>query len=565
MAEKKRRIPLGITLVEQNLITEEQLKEALAESEKSGEPLRKVLIRLGMVTEEDIISFYVEQMGIPRVDLSSYLIDPKIVGLIPEALSKKYQVIPLFKTKESLTVAMTDPLNVVAIDELKLKTGLNIEATIAGEVDIRQAINQYYGVGGSIEEVLKSIDIEALSVEEEDAAIEKLHEVAEEAPIIKLVNLIMMQAIRDRASDIHVEPEESSVKIRFRIDGILHDTSEIPKHLQAAIISRIKIMSDMNIALKRAPQDGRFGINLEGSKIDLRVSTFPTIHGENVVMRLLDATSILLGLGELGFSEENFNHFNKLIKQPNGIILVTGPTGSGKTTTLYSALNTINTPDKNIITIEDPVEYQLKGIRQSQINPKAGLTFANGLRSILRQDPDIVMVGEIRDKETAEIAIQAALTGHLVFSTLHTNDAPGALTRLIDMGIEPFLISSSVIGILAQRLVRKLCESCKKTFKPSEKLLEDLGIPLPKVDLTFYKSEGCKVCKNTGYKGRIGIFELITVDDKIRDLVLTKTSSTVIKRAAEEAGMKTLREDGLIKILAGQTSIDEVIRVTQVE
>ena len=565
MIEKKKRIPLGITLVEQNLITEEQLKAALAESEKSGEPLRKVLIKLGMVTEEDIISFYVEQMGIPRVDLSSYLIDPKTVGLIPEDLSKKYQVIPLFKARETLTVAMTDPLNVVAIDELKLKTGLNIEATIAGEVDIRQAINQYYGVGGSIEEVLKSIDIEALSVGEEEAAIEKLHEIAEEAPIIKLVNLIMMQAIRDRASDIHIEPEESSLKIRFRIDGILHDTSEIPKHLQAAIISRIKIMSDMNIALKRAPQDGRFGIKLEGSQIDLRVSTYPTIHGENVVMRLLDATSILIGLEELGLSEENFSQFSKLIKQPNGIILVTGPTGSGKTTTLYSALNTINTPDKNIITIEDPVEYKLKGIRQSQINPKAGLTFANGLRSILRQDPDIVMVGEIRDKETAEIAIQAALTGHLVFSTLHTNDAPGALTRLIDMGIEPFLISSSVIGILAQRLVRKLCESCRKTFKPSEKLLEDLGIPLPGGDLAFYRSEGCKTCKNTGYKGRIGIFELIIIDDKIRDLVLTKTSSSVIKKAAQEAGMKTLREDGLIKILAGQTSIDEVIRVTQVE
>jgi type II secretory ATPase GspE/PulE/Tfp pilus assembly ATPase PilB-like protein len=282
-------------------------------------------------------------------------------------------------------------------------------------------------------------------------------------------------------------------------------------------------------------------------------------------MRLLDATSILIGLEELGLSAENFNQFSKLIKQPNGIILVTGPTGSGKTTTLYSALNTINTPDKNIITIEDPVEYKLKGIRQSQINPKAGLTFANGLRSILRQDPDIVMVGEIRDKETAEIAIQAALTGHLVFSTLHTNDAPGALTRLIDMGIEPFLISSSVIGILAQRLVRKLCESCRKTFKPSEKLLEDLGIPLPGGDLAFYRSEGCKTCKNSGYKGRIGIFELIIIDDKIRDLVLTKTSSSVIKKAAQEAGMKTLREDGLIKILAGQTSIDEVIRVTQVE
>lgn len=565
MLQKKKRKPLGLTLLEQKLITEKQLKQALAESEKSGDRLRKVLLRLGMVSEEDILSFYEEQIGIPRVELSSYLIDPKIISLIPETLAKKYNVVPLFKGRDTLTVAMSDPLNVVALDELKLKTGLNIEATIALEADIREAINQYYGVGGSIDEVLKSIETTALAVEEEEVAIEKLHEAAEEAPIIKLVNLIIMQAIRDDASDIHIEPEEDSVKTRSRIDGVLHETSVIPKHLQAAVISRIKIMSDLNIAAKRIPQDGRFRIKLEESQIDLRVSTYPTVHGENVVMRLLDTASILLGLEDLGFSKENYKQFNKLIKRPNGIILVTGPTGSGKTTTLYSALNKINTPDKNIITIEDPVEYQLKGIRQSQINPKAGLTFANGLRSILRQDPDIIMVGEIRDKETAEIAIQAALTGHLVFSTLHTNDAAGALTRLIEMGVESFLISSSVYGILAQRLVRKLCEGCKKAYKPTPKALQDLGIPLPNGELTFYKAVGCKACKNTGYKGRIGIFELIEVNDRIKDLILTKTSSSVIKRAAREAGMKELREDGLAKVFAGQTSIDDVIRVTQLE
>ncbi len=561
----RQRKSLGESLVEQKIISEEQLRTAVKESENSGEPLRKTLVKTGLVSEEDICGFFEEQLGIPRIDLKNYLIDQKILSLIPESLAKKYNLIPLFKTGDTLTIATADPLNVVAMDEIRIKTKSNIEPAVATETEIRNSINQYYGVGGSIEDIIRSIDIKSLAIDEgkEEIEPEKLKNIAEEAPIIKLVNLIILQAIRDKASDIHVEPEEDSLQIRFRVDGILHEQATIPKQMQAAVLSRMKIMSDMNIATKRIPQDGRFRLNIEGGQIDMRVSSLPTIFGENIVMRLLDTTSILIGLERLGFDEKNLEKFKSLIVKPHGIILVTGPTGSGKTTTLYSALNTINTPDKNIITVEDPVEYQLKMIRQSQINPKAGLTFATGLRSILRQDPDVIMVGEIRDLETAEISIQAALTGHLVFSTLHTNDAPSSLTRLTDMGVEPFLISSSVIGIIAQRLVRTICPSCKQSYTPSKEALDDIGVTLPEGPLKFYRGAGCKVCKNTGYKGRIGIFEMLLLDDKIRDLILAKTSSAQIKHLAQESGMKTLREDGVVKVLAGATTIDEVIRVTQ--
>jgi type IV pilus assembly protein PilB len=561
----RQRKSLGESLVEQKIITDEQLKSAVKESEKSGEPLRKILVKLGLASDEDICNFFEEQLGIPRIDLKNFLIDSKILSLVPESLAKKYNLIPLFKTGDTLTIATAEPLNVIALDELRIKTKSNIEPTVATETEVRNAINQYYGVGGSIEDVIRSIDMKALAIEEgkEEIEPEKLKNLAEEAPIIKLVNLIILQAIREKASDIHVEPEDDSLQIRFRVDGILHDQVTIPKQMQAAVLSRMKIMSDMNIALKRIPQDGRFRLNIEGGQIDMRVSSLPTIFGENIVMRLLDTTSILIGLEKLGFDEQNLEQFKSLIVKPHGIILVTGPTGSGKTTTLYSALNSINTPDKNIITIEDPVEYQLKMVRQSQINPKGGLTFATGLRSILRQDPDVIMVGEIRDLETAEISVQSALTGHLVFSTLHTNDAPSSLTRLIDMGVEPFLISSSVIGIIAQRLVRTICPACKQAYSPSKEIINDIGVKLPEGNLKFYKGTGCKACKNTGYKGRIGIFEILMLDDKIRDLILAKTSSSQIKRIAHEAGMRTLREDGITKVLAGATTIDEVIRVTQ--
>ena len=561
----RKRKSLGESLVEHKTISEDQLNLAVKESEKSTEPLRKVLVKLGMVSEDDIANFFEEQMGVPRIDLKNYLIDPRNLALIPENLARKYTLIPLFKTGDTLTIATADPLNVVALDDIRIKTKSNIEPAVATETEIKNAISQYYGTGGSIEDIIKSIDVKTLSIEEGKEEIEpdKLRNMAEEAPIIKLVNLLIMQAIRDKASDIHVEPEEDSLKIRFRVDGILHEISSVPKHMQAAVLSRIKIMADLNIATKRIPQDGRFRIKVDTGQIDLRVSSMPTIYGENIVLRLLDATSILIGLEQLGFDERNLSHFKDLIAKPHGIILVTGPTGSGKTTTLYSALSVINTPDKNIITVEDPVEYQLRGIRQSQINVKAGLTFASGLRSILRQDPDVIMVGEIRDLETAEIAVQAALTGHLVFSTLHTNDAPSSLTRLIDMGVEPFLISSSIIGVIAQRLVRIICPSCKEAYTPSPEIFKDLGIEIPKGEVRFYRGKGCKSCGNTGYRGRMGIFEMLVLNDKIRDMIMTKTPSTLIRRASQEAGMKTLREDGIEKVLAGTTSVDEVIRVTQ--
>ena len=566
----KKRLSLGESLVEQKLLTGEQLQTAVKESEKSGEPLRKSLVKLGMVSEEDIANFFEEQLGVPRIDLKNYLIDPKILALVPETLARKHLLVPLFKTGDTITIATADPLNIIALDEVRLKTKSNIEPAVATETEIKNAISQYYGTSGSIEDVIKSIDVKSLAMEEagkeEEIEPDKLRNMAEEAPIIKLVNLVIMQAIRDKASDIHVEPEEDSLMIRFRIDGVLHEEYTVPKHLQAAVLSRMKIMSDMNIATKRIPQDGRFRIKTEAGQIDMRVSSLPTIYGENIVMRLLDTSSILIGLGQIGFDEKNLEHFKSLIVKPHGIILVTGPTGSGKTTTLYSALNTINKPDKNIITVEDPVEYQLKMIRQCQVNPKAGLTFASGLRSILRQDPDVIMVGEIRDLETAEIAVQSALTGHLVFSTLHTNDAPSSLTRLVDMGVEPFLISSSIIGIIAQRLVRTICGSCKESYVPSKQVLDDLGIPIADTtNLKFYRGKGCKTCKNTGYKGRLGIFEMLMLNDKMRDMILAKVSSNQIKKAAQEAGMKTLREDGLAKVLAGMTTIDEVMRVTQLD
>ena len=561
------RKSLGEILVEKKVLSNTQLEQAQKESKKTGETLRKVLIRLNLVKEPDILSFFEQQLHIPYIDLANYIVDPNILSLVPETFAKEHQIIPLFKTGNIVTVAMADPLNVMVLDEIRAKTGCIIEPVVAGESEIKKALNQYFGVGSSIDDVVKTMGADKIEVQkaasEEEVSPEEMRLAAEKAPIVKLVNLIIMEAIRGGASDVHIEPEEKFVRVRYRVDGIMHEASKLPKNLQSAAISRIKIMSDMNIAVKRSPQDGRFRINMENSLVDLRVSAFPTIHGENIVMRILDPSSVLIGLEDLGFYPENLEQLKNLISKPYGIILVTGPTGSGKTTTLYSALSTINSPDKNIITLEDPVEYQLQMIRQAQINAKAGLTFASGLRSILRQDPDVIMVGEIRDIETAEISIQSALTGHLVFSTLHTNDAPGALTRLVDMGVEPFLVSSSAIGILAQRLVRTICPDCKEKITPNPKLLAELE--LPKSGGTFYKGKGCKNCNNTGYKRRVGIYELLLIDEKIRELILLKSSSDVIRKAAQAAGMKSLRQDGMRKVLDGKTTLEEVARVTRID
>ena len=458
--------------------------------------------------------------------------------MIPEALARKHLLIPILRIGNDLTVAMVDPSDVFALDELHMKTGLSIEPALAAETDVKKALEQHYSVKGTMEEVIENLDREKLEIKPgQETELKKLQGIVEEPPVIKLVNMMVVEAVRQGASDIHIEPEEDTLKIRFRIDGLLHERTGPPKYLQSAVISRIKIMADLDISERRVPQDGRIQMKMEGRDIDIRVSCIPTIYGENVVLRLLDRSQVILELKQLGFSPSILTQYKKLICAPHGIILVCGPTGSGKTTTLYACLNTINSEDKNIITIEDPIEYHLAGLRQMQVNPKVELGFAEALSSILRQDPDVIMVGEIRNVETAKAAVQAALTGHLVFSTLHTNDAPGAVTRLVDMGVEPFLISSSVIGVLSQRLVRTICVECK--------------------------GQGCKECLQTGFRGRIGIFELMIPSEKIRGLITKKASADEIRKAAIEGGMPLLCEDGQKKVEDGITTKQEVMRVTE--
>ena len=555
----KKTIEIIDLLLKQALITQQQLDKAKQEVERTGLELEQALEKLGFISEEDIVKVKAQALGVTYVDLKDYIIDTNLIKLIPENLAKKYKTVPLFKIGNSLTVAMSNPQDIVALDQIIKASKMDtVEPVLATEAGIQKALDSYYGVAGSVREIVESIDEEKFAQEEQ----KDLAEVAEEAPIIKLVNIIFARAVKDRASDIHIEPEENTSKVRNRIDGVLYEAYNLPKNLHRAIASRVKILAYMDIAESRKPQDGRIRLRVENKELDIRVSTLPTIHGENVVMRLLDKSSVLLGLKELGFSQIDLETFGKLIQNPNGIILVTGPTGSGKTTTLYAVLTTINSMEKNIITIEDPVEYELPLIRQTQVNPKAGVTFAVGLRSFFRQDPDVIMVGEIRDKETADIAIRAALTGHLVLSTLHTNDAASTLTRLIDMGVEPFLISSSVIGIVAQRLVRKICDKCKEKYTPVPAVLKDLGIDK---GTEFYRSRGCDNCKNTGFVGRVGIFELLIVNEEIRKMVNNKKSADEIKEVAVKMGMRTLRDDGLENVKKGITSLDEVLRTTKVE
>ena len=561
MVKEKRS--LGESLVEDGVITAEQLKRAQEEEKRKGERLVKALVRLGFIAEEDLVMFLSNKLSVPRIELGNYLIDPKIVELVPENLARKYELIPILKIGNRLTCAMVDPWNVFALDEVRSATGLVIEPAVSTEGEVKKALKEYYGTKGSMEDLIKSIDEEKLGIKDgKEPDVKKLKGMVEEPIVIRLVNMMIMKAIEERASDIHIEPEEQFLRTRLRVDGMLHEISSPPKHLQSAIISRIKIMADLDIAERRIPQDGRFTVRMSDKQIDVRVSSVPTIYGENVVLRLLDASSAVMSLPDLGFSKEVLSKFDKLIRRPHGIILVTGPTGSGKTTTLYASLNTINTVEKNIITVEDPVEYKLEGIRQIQINPKVDLTFASGLRSILRQDPNIIMVGEMRDHETAEIAIQAALTGHLVFSTLHTNDAPGAVTRMIDMNVEPFLVSSSIIGVLAQRLVRTICPACKEKYTPTKEELKDIGLETSD-KVSFYRGKGCDKCMGTGYKGRIGIYELMVPDEDIRTAVMAKSSTDEIRRMARKTGMITLKEDGIEKIKAGMTTVEEVLRVTE--
>ena len=554
---------LGQMLLKHHVITEKELKEALEYQKKKNIRIGSALLELGYIEEEELAGFLSQQLGIPSIVLKKTKIPDEMLKLLPPDYMKKHLVVPVEKRGSTLVVAMVDPTDQGVINEISFITGLRVEPVVAPEKSIREFLEER--LGGELE-IEKLIPKEMLEEEEEIEFVEEKkeeEEEVEEAPIVKFVNYIIMDALKKRASDIHIEPYEDFLRIRFRIDGVLHEVMNPPLKIKNALVSRIKIMSNLNIAEKRLPQDGRFKLKIKDREVDFRVSTLPTIYGEKVVIRILDKEGLKWNLSELGFEEDQLNLFRKAIRMPYGMVLVTGPTGSGKTTTLYSAILELNKTDVNISTVEDPVEYNLPGINQVQVNESIGLTFASALRSFLRQDPDIIMVGEIRDLETAEISVKAALTGHLVFSTLHTNDAPSTVERLVDMGVEPFLVASSVNLVMAQRLVRVICENCKEEVKPDPALVEEVGID-PK-EFRFFKGKGCKECNNTGYRGRIGIYELMEITPEIREAIIKRESSSVIREIARKNGMRTLRESGLLKVKRGITTLEEVIRTTAIE
>jgi len=550
-------------------ISQEQIEEAIRLQSENGGRLTDNIVSLGYMQEAEVLRIIGDKLNIPfRNSITDEDIDPDFISKVPLNYLKNNLIIPLRKENGSLLVALADPFDLQALNDISLLLDEETSPVICSKEEISDAINRYYRhESTNAEQMIKDMDedvFETLSSITDEP--KDLLDIANDAPIIKLVNVILFQAVKERASDIHIEPFEKDTRVRYRIDGILYDTINPPKKYQSAIISRIKIMANLDIAEKRLPQDGRIKIKIADRLIDIRVSIIPTQFGERVVMRLLDKSSILLGLEDIGLFPDDLSTIHSLIKRPNGIILVTGPTGSGKTTTLYGALTKVNTNDKNIITIEDPVEYQLFGIGQIQVNTKINLTFAMGLRHILRQDPDIVMVGEIRDVETAEIAIHASLTGHLVLSTLHTNDSAGALTRLLDMGIEPFLVASTLSAVIAQRLVRVICKDCKESYVPEEESLLEIGISKDQLkDGVLYRGKGCHSCLNMGYRGRIGIFEILKMNEPIKKLVLEKYDSSTIKRQAMENGMMILKEDGARKVIEGLTTIEEVLRVAHEE
>jgi general secretion pathway protein E len=566
---------IGQVFLERGLIDHEELRTALNIQADSGEKIGKLLIDLGYISEKDCLTVLSEHIAVPRIWLPDYPTVPILENVISFRFMKQCRFVPVALENDVLTLAMADPLDMATLDSIRQATGYHPHPVLGAESEILDALERLYGSSSStLGRIIEGIDetggLDNTAEEIED--IEQLKDLASEAPVIRLVNLLISKAIENRASDIHIEPFEKDLKVRYRIDGILHNVESPPKKLKAALISRVKIMAKLNIAERRLPQDGRIKLKVLGRDIDLRISTLPTLYGESVVMRILDKSNTdLYDIRRLGFPEDSLKEFEAIIRRPHGIFLVTGPTGSGKTTTLYSALSTINLPDKKIITIEDPIEYQIGGVNQIHVNTQIGLTFGAGLRHIVRQDPDVIMVGEIRDLETAEIAIRAALTGHLVFSTLHTNDAPSAITRLIDMGAEDYLIASSLLGVLAQRLIRVICPHCKTEVHPVPEMLKEIGFIYgtqgapASGPARFYEGRGCDHCGNTGFIGRVGIYELMTVNDDIRKLIVGKADAGQIRKKAIEKGMRPLRDDGWLKVRQGVSSIPEVLRVTQEE
>ena len=571
---------IGEILLAAGKITQAQLEAALGSQLDKGGRLGEVLIATRSCQEEDILEALSEQLGIPMIrSIAIDQIDPAIVAPLSSTYAKQHQFLPLERTEHCLRVAVSDPLDIFALDDLRTIYDRPVEPVIVASTIVLEAINKVFDRRAGADQVMDELETQDLDKVAHDleAEAQDLLDTDDEAPIIRLVNSILNQAVKEKASDIHIEPFEKFVSVRFRKDGVLHDIIQAPKRFQSSITSRIKIMGELNIAEKRLPQDGRIRIKVAGRDIDIRLSTVPTSHGERLVLRLLDKTNTVLDLRRLGFSQENFDRMEQLLKRPHGILLVTGPTGSGKTTTLYAALTSINSPDKNILTVEDPVEYQIHGIGQMQVNPKIHFTFASGLRAILRQDPDVVLVGEIRDVETAEIAVQASLTGHLVFSTVHTNDSASTFTRLIDMGVEPFLIASSVAACVAQRLVRRICKHCREPYAPPDAELDQLGLLGPTARFArlmrerfgderpmFFRAIGCKECALTGYSGRAAIYEMLVVNDDIRALVMQNVSASEIKKKAVQHGMLTLLDDGALKVLDGETTAEEVFRVANV-
>jgi type IV pilus assembly protein PilB len=557
---------LGELLVRNNLIDDQQLSKALAEQKSTGGRLGASLIKLGFIKENELASFLSRQYGVPSINLSEFEIDPTVIKLIPNDVAQKYQIVPINRAGATLIIAMSDPSNIFAIDDIKFMTGYNVEVVVAPEQAIKEAIDKYYDQSASFDDVmgdLDDIDLEIVE-DDDDVDVKDLEKASEDAPVVKLVNLILTDAIKRGASDIHIEPYEKSFRVRYRIDGMLYEVMKPPMKLKNALTSRVKIMAELDIAERRLPQDGRIKIKLPGGRdMDYRVNCCPTLFGEKIVLRLLDKSNLQLDMTKLGYEEEALAHFKREIHKPFGMVLVTGPTGSGKTVSLYSALAELNKVTENISTAEDPVEFNFAGINQVQMHEEIGLNFASALRAFLRQDPDIIMIGEIRDFETAEIGVKASLTGHLVLSTLHTNDAPSTINRLLNMGIEPFLVASAVNLITAQRLGRRVCSECKEPEDIPKKALIEAGLPAGDVDtIVCYKGRGCNVCNNTGYKGRVGIYQVMPMVEEIREMVLAGANTAEIKRETMRLGYKTMRQSALTKLKEGMTTFEEALRCT---